>query len=172
LLAVETLKLYKFAPTHPYFKRLHRHETAVPDCVTEVPAISGAYMIMPNEVFKEMRGMDESFFLHVEDLDFCLRHHLKGGKTYFSPNVRATHHKGSSQVSWLFIEYHKSVSLCLYFRKHFQDFYPPVFIHCLAFIIFTRLFFKSFSHFAASPIRWIRSRFGSSQPRSLGFSHN
>ena len=28
---------------------------------------------MPKRVFVELGGMDEDYFLHVEDIDFCLR---------------------------------------------------------------------------------------------------
>ena len=158
LLAVEALKLYKLAPRHPYFQRFNQHESEVPNSLTEVPAISGAYMIMPNEVYKEVGGMDESYFLHVEDLDFCLRHHLKGGKTYFSPNVKATHHQSSSQVSWFFVEYNKSISLCLYFEKHFEDFYPPVFMWFLQGVIFAKLGMQTISHYALAPLRKLKPK--------------
>lgn len=157
-MTVEALKLYRLAPRHPYFKRFNQHQTKLPNALTEVPAISGAYMMMPRKVYEEIGGMDESYFLHVEDLDFCLRHHLSGGKTYFSPHIKATHHKSSSRVSWLFVEYHKSISLSLYFEKNFDDFYPPIFMLFLKALIFTRLGYTISAFLLSAPFQWLKTR--------------
>ncbi len=67
---VEIAKLYKFAPHHPYFRRFNRHEEPCPGETTMIPVISGACMLMKRETFFTIDGMDEDYFLHVEDVDF------------------------------------------------------------------------------------------------------
>ena len=60
---------------HRFFrvKRLNDHQTPMPTVTHEVPAISGAFMCMRVLDFQRMYGMDEGYFLHVEDLDLCMR---------------------------------------------------------------------------------------------------
>lgn len=132
LALVDHLKLNQLAPHHPYFRKFNRHTEPLPIEKIEVPAISGACMFLKREDYLNSKGMDEIYFLHVEDLDYCLRHHLAGGKIYFSPKVRITHHKSSSRVSPIFVEYHKTRSVCTYFKRHFSNYYPIGFIQFVA----------------------------------------
>ena len=41
-------------------------------------------------------AMDEAYFLHCEDLDWCMRFKLAGWKILFVPDVKVTHVQGSS----------------------------------------------------------------------------
>ena len=45
----------------------------VPAGIVEVPAISGAFMVMARDRYLALGGMDEAMFLHIEDVDLCLR---------------------------------------------------------------------------------------------------
>lgn len=137
---VEMFKLYRFAAQHPYFKRFKQHQDPLPEKTVTVPAISGAFMAIRQEHYWAIEGMDEAYFFHVEDLDFCLRFHLAGGQIFFCPKIRTIHMKASSQVSWIFVEWYKALGLCHYFRKHFEDVYPTGFISLLVCGLFIRLF--------------------------------
>ena len=64
--------------------------------------------------------MDEGYFLHVDDLDLCLRLHRSGIPIYFAPHVKAIHHEGSSRASAFQIEWHKARSFLRYFRVHYR----------------------------------------------------
>jgi GT2 family glycosyltransferase len=92
----------------------------------EVPAISGAFMAMARSTFDALGGMDEGYFLHVEDLDFCLRHGRRGGVAYFVPGLVCTHVKGTSGAPARFVERHKVRGFRRYFLTHFADRYPRV----------------------------------------------
>ncbi len=102
-------------------------------------------MFLKNESYVEAGGMDEIYFLHVEDLDYCLRHHLNGGKIYFSPRIKIIHHKSSSHVSQVFTEFHKTRSLCTYFRRHFTGYYPPGFIQVVSLLAICKFVLFSIS---------------------------
>ena len=136
---VETVQLYKFAPRHPYFRRFNLHADPCPGQVIPVPVTSGACFLIPAEDFALIDGFDEKYFLHVEDVDFCLRFGNKGGTVYFDPNVRVTHFKGSSRASRIGIEFHKTRGMQRYFQRDFAGVYPPLFLPVVSLFLWLRL---------------------------------
>lgn len=135
---VEGIKLYRFLPNHPYFKRFNNHNMPLPTKVTQVSVTTGAFMLLKTSVYRELGGMDEGYFLHVEDIDFCLRFRNAGGNIYFCPNVTFVHVLGTSKVCRLFIEWHKMNGLKRYFRLHFLNIYPRGFISLVNWLIAIR----------------------------------
>lgn len=136
---VEATKLYRLAPRHPYFRRFNLHAEPCPKGVTALPVISGACFLTPREDYFAIGGMDERYFLHVEDVDFCLRFANSGGVVYFDPNVAVTHYKSSSRVNPLNVEARKTASILRYFRHHFTREYPAAFlwlVGCLLWLAF------------------------------------
>ncbi len=125
---VELTKLYKFAPRHPYFRRFNMHQDPCPDITVPIPVISGACMLMKRETFFSIDGMDEDYFLHVEDVDFCLRLRNAGGDVFFAPGVSILHYKSSSRTNRLRVEARKAQSLVRYFWTHFRKPYPKLFL--------------------------------------------
>ncbi|MCI5044874.1 MAG: glycosyltransferase family 2 protein [Aquisalinus sp.] len=125
---VEMTRIYKLAPQHPYFRRFNMHQDPCPEEITPIPVISGACMLMPRDTFFAINGMDEEYFLHVEDVDFCLRLRDAGGEVYFSPGTSIPHFKSSSRSSKLRVEIKKAQSLVRYFWTHFRKPYPAIFL--------------------------------------------
>ena len=121
---VEWGRLYKLAPNHPYFQRFNLRDTAIPEQLSPVDVTSGAAMFMHRELFDELQGFDEGFFLHVEDIDLCVRLLRLGGSAYVNPAVHVTHYVSSSAASPLRTEWHKANGFRRYFRKHFEGKYP------------------------------------------------
>lgn len=129
---VEATRLYALAPRHPYFRRFNLHEEPCPKQTTPVPAISGACFFLPREDYFSIGGMDERYFLHAEDLDFCLRFGTAGGRVYFDPHVSVSHFKSSSRANAMRVEFRKTASILRYFRTHFSEPYPPPFMALVA----------------------------------------
>lgn len=125
---VELLRLDRLFPSHPYFRRLNLLENAPQAGVEEVPAVSGAFMVLPRDRFEQIGGWDERMFLHMEDVDLCLRILKAGGQVVYCADAPVTHHAGTSDVSQCFIEWHKARSASYYFRKHFLGPYPGWFL--------------------------------------------
>ena len=117
---VEVVRLDRLAPRLLRRHRLNHHETPLPEGTARVPAISGACMMLPAATFKAVDGMDGGYFLHVDDLDFCLRLHRAGVPVYFVPHVEAIHQGGSSEASPIWTEWHKTRSFLRYFRVHYR----------------------------------------------------
>ena len=125
---VEATKLYRLAPRHPYFRRFNLHREPCPKTVAKLPVISGACFLLPRADYESVGGMDERYFLHVEDVDFCLRFANAGGGVWFNPHVSVLHYKSSSRVDPIRIEARKTGSMLLYFRRHFSREYPAPFL--------------------------------------------
>ena len=136
---VEQFRLDRLAPNHPHFKRLNLTEPPPLAEIAPVQCISGAFMLMPKRVFIELGGMDEEYFLHVEDIDFCLRIEKINGSILYLPQVSVTHRKGSSDSFPGIVEWHKARSFCKYFKKHFTEQYPAWALKALSLAIYLRL---------------------------------
>ena len=117
-LVAEGTGIYRLRPG---CRRFNLHQEPLPEEMTEVAVISGACMLMPLESYLRMGGMDEGYFLHVEDIDFCLRFRQAGGKVWFCPQVELAHRKGSSEAPSRMVERHKMQGFLRYFRQHFFD---------------------------------------------------
>ena len=94
----------------------------LPDVPVPVEAISGAFILARRSVLEHVGSFDESYFMHWEDLDLCLRTRLAGWDILFVPNVEIVHFKGrSSNQRPVFVEWHKHVGLFRFFRKYYYQ---------------------------------------------------
>lgn len=117
---VEALRLDRLSPRLFRRHRLNRHDFPLPEGVGRVPAVSGACMMLPAATYRAAGGMDDGYFVHVEDLDLCLRLHRAEIPVYFAPHVQAIHYAGSSRAHPLVVEWHKTRSLLRYFGLHYR----------------------------------------------------
>lgn len=58
------------------------------------PWASGAFCLYNNELYKKIGGMDERFFLYLEDVDISWRMWLEGGLVLYEPKAVTTHFTG------------------------------------------------------------------------------
>ena len=117
---VEAFRLDRLAPWLLRRYRLNHHDRPLPRGTGRVPAVSGACMMLPAATFQAVGGLDEDYFLHVDDLDLCLRLHRTGIPVYFVPHVEAVHHAGSSRAGPVKVEWYKALSFLHYFGKQFR----------------------------------------------------
>ena len=118
----EASKLSRIAPG--VFPSFNLHRTAPPETLIEVPTLSGACLFLPAENYHAIGGMDEGYFLHVEDIDFCKRFRDAGGRVWFNPAVTVAHLKSSSDAPLREVEAHKTRGLIRYFDTHFEKSWP------------------------------------------------
>lgn len=57
---------------------------------------SGACLFIRKKVFKELKGFDESFFAHMEEIDLCWRCHNLGHKVYYTSKSHVFHVGGAT----------------------------------------------------------------------------
>jgi uncharacterized protein YbjT (DUF2867 family) len=85
---------------------------------TRVDAVSGAFMLLTRKAMERVGGMDESYFLHFEDLDICRRVRDAGLSVIFCPEALAIHLKSASgNTDRYFVERHKHDGLFRYLEK-------------------------------------------------------
>jgi hypothetical protein len=90
-----------------------------------VEAISGAFMFVRREALEQVGPLDEGYFLHCEDLDWCMRFQQAGWQVLFVPDVEVTHYKGhSSKHQPIKILWHMHRGMVRFYRKFFRARYP------------------------------------------------
>lgn len=91
---------------------------ALANSVEKVEAIAGALMWVRRDVFDQVGGFDEGYFLHGEDLDLCRRIRDAGYSVLYLSHLRAFHAKGgSSKHRPVFVSFHKHRGMWRYFHK-------------------------------------------------------
>jgi GT2 family glycosyltransferase len=114
--AAAALKLERFLPVQLPDFRLHQN--TLPSSPIEVEAISGACMMARREMITDIGLLDEQYFLHAEDLDWCMRAQRAGWTILFVPDVKVVHQKGvSSQAQPLTVEYYKHKGMVRFYGK-------------------------------------------------------
>jgi len=58
---------------HPYHPGSHLPVTIAKGTLTDIPAVTGAFMMMRSSVFESVGGFDERFSKECQDIDLCLR---------------------------------------------------------------------------------------------------
>lgn len=135
---IEALHLHRLFPR----ERLNFNHEPIPVALVPMPAISGAFMFLHRDDFRKISGFDEDYFLHVEDLDICLRFRRAGGEIYFAPDIRVLHVGGTSETTSAFIEKQKAKGFVTYFRKNFGKDYPALVLGVLNLAIWVRAYLK------------------------------
>ena len=84
--------------------------------IADIPALSGCFMFVRTEVFKEVGMFDDEFFMYMEDYDLCRRIGLKYDTIYY-PEAKIYHKYGkhSYQDKKLLMVHMKSA--LKYFQK-------------------------------------------------------
>jgi len=123
---VRAFGLVRFADCWPrLFFDFNLHKQPLPEHAIEVEAISGACMLVKREAMQDVGEWDEGYFLHCEDLDWCMRFRQKGWKILFVPSSRIDHALGvCSKSRPVFVEWHKHKGMMRFYRKFFRHQYP------------------------------------------------
>ena len=101
-----------------YFQSVNLQGDKLPTAPMSLDAVSGSAMLIDRATFERVNGMDEGYFLHVEDLDFCRRVREAGKRIYFTPEVSIFHHHGaSSHALPVRTEWHKHQGMLRYQEK-------------------------------------------------------
>lgn len=90
----------------------------------DVDWVSGAALLHKREVWDQLRGADERYFMYCEDVDFCLQAKKNGWKTVYDPASCVRHHIGGSSRKKplrMLIEHHKS--MWRYYAKNYPRFF-------------------------------------------------
>lgn len=102
---VRLLQLHRLFPNNPKFVNFdygddYGDELDGSLSRTEiVEAISGAFMVARKSAIDDVGLLDEAYFMHCEDLDWCKRFALAHWQVGFVPSISVLHDKGVSSRS-------------------------------------------------------------------------
>ncbi len=89
----------------------------------EVQSISAACLMLRRESVEQIGGLDEHFFMYLEDMDYCIRLRHAGWKLYYLPEGEIVHLAGASSGGRMRnYSVHSYRALFYFYRKHFS--YP------------------------------------------------
>ena len=98
-LAIEFLDKIRYGldrKWHHVFGSLYNKQYST---VQEMGWLTGACLMMRRDVFEQLGGFDESFFMYFEDKDICKRVHEAGWKVVYYPKTSLIHLLGGSSSS-------------------------------------------------------------------------
>lgn len=87
-------------------------ETVHPDWV------GGMFMLFPRDIFKQLVGFDQRFFLYYEDVDLCARLRLLGYEVVLCPHAKVFHYaQRSSHRNFKYFRWHLTSMLRFFFSS-------------------------------------------------------
>lgn len=100
-------------------RSLYQHGRPWPEPLLEVDCCSGAFLLARTAAFRALGGFDPGYFLHVEDLDLCLRVNRAGLRTVIPRDLAVIHVGGTSDAPSRWIEWQKIRGWRRYFGRNF-----------------------------------------------------
>ena len=88
----------------------------------KVPAVSATALVIKRQLFADLGGFDDRFFMYLEDIDLC--HRLGQAKVdiWYLPDLRIKHAWGvSAKKAPLRSTYYHYISMFRYFSKYYPD---------------------------------------------------
>jgi hypothetical protein len=105
-------------PGLPWLGRFYLAERS-PEATQAVDWVVGAAMLVRREVYEQVGGLDEGFFMYSEELDWCRRAAAAGWKVVYHPAAEVMHYEGrSSQQAAAARHIHFFSSRVRYTRKY------------------------------------------------------
>ena len=79
--------------------------------------VSGGFMITRRELFERLSGFDETFFMYIEDMEFCYRVHKIDLAVLYDSSFRAIHkEQGSSNRDFAITQIYTGI--VIFYQKH------------------------------------------------------
>lgn len=88
--------------------------------IGEIEVLVGAFMLMRRDVYHQVEGFDEDYFMYGEDIDLSYKLLQKGFQNYYYGETTCIHYKGESTTKDK--KYTKQFynAMKLFYRKHFK----------------------------------------------------
>lgn len=92
--------------------------------ISEVEVITGAFLLIKKDVYKNIGGLDESYFMYGEDIDLCYTLLRKGYRNYYYGKVSILHYKGESTIKNDFYLKRFYGAMQIFIDKYYKDTKP------------------------------------------------
>lgn len=104
-----------FGNSKPYYaSHLNENESG------SVEILVGAFMLLKHQVYNEINGFDEDFFMYGEDMDFSYRVLKAGYQNYYYADTTVIHYKGESTLKDKVYAKRFNEAMHIFFKKHFK----------------------------------------------------
>jgi GT2 family glycosyltransferase len=145
---VQVFGLVRFRERYPrLFSDFLLNSQPLPAGPVEVEAISGSCMLARRDALLDIGHLDDGYFLHCEDLDYCMRLRQRGWKIMFVPDARVVHHQGTcSKTRPIFVAWHKHKGIMRFYRKFFRHQYPGVLLWIVGVCVWLRFTMLAIHH--------------------------
>jgi hypothetical protein len=141
---MRVLHLHERFTGHRRFDSFLMSREPLPDRPVAVEALSGALLLARRAAIDEAGLLDDGYFMHCEDLDWCVRFRQADWKVVFIPGASATHRKGASSRSRpIRVEFHKHKGMVRFYSKFFRRRYPGPFMWLVVLAVWLRFSAKA-----------------------------
>ncbi|WP_417385604.1 glycosyltransferase family 2 protein [Gimesia sp.] len=156
---VRVCRLSFLSPVFPrLFSDFNLNQCPLPEHPVPVEAISGACMLVSREAYEDVGGLDEGYFLHCEDLDWCMSFRAKQWSVMFVPDAKISHFQGTcSRSIRVTVEWHKHRGMVRFYRKFFRNQYPGVLMWIVVVAIWFRFGLLMCYFTARRFLRWLKN---------------
>ncbi len=84
---------------------------------TEIPFAHGCFFLFQTEIFNNLNGFDERFFMYMEDVDIFIRA-KKYGQTVINPHYKIYHeHRRGSSKNFKLLYYHINSAIKFFWKN-------------------------------------------------------
>lgn len=98
-----------------YANHLNENETG------KVDVLVGAFMLMKRNVYDEINGFDEDYFMYGEDIDLSYRILKAGYNNYYFSDTTIIHYKGESTLKDKTYSRHFYQAMQIFYDKHYKS---------------------------------------------------
>ena len=99
-LVLSWLGLSKLFGASKWFSRNQADDAVYRRAQREVSWVSGAFLMTPRAVWEKLGGLDEGYFMYLEDVDYCRRARDIGCRIAYTPEVDVIHYEGGGKA-WI-----------------------------------------------------------------------
>jgi N-acetylglucosaminyl-diphospho-decaprenol L-rhamnosyltransferase len=115
---LESTIIQEWWPDNRILRRYYLADTP-DDAIQPVDWLVGACLLVRREVYEQVGGLDEGFFMYSEEMDWCKRIKDAGWQIVYLPTATVIHHEGKSSEQVVAARHiHFQSSKVRYFRKH------------------------------------------------------
>jgi GT2 family glycosyltransferase len=116
-----------------------------------VEAVSGAFMAVKMDAATQVGVLDEAYFMHFEDLDWCKRFAQAGWQVGVLNEYRVRHAKGiSSRSNRIKVLGYLHRSMLIFFGRYYRQDYHPATFFLIQFGVIVSLVLRSLTSFVRS----------------------
>ena len=110
---VSLLKILGFSKS--YYSKLNEFE------IGKTSVLVGAFMFLKLDVYQEVNGFDEDYFMYGEDIDLSYKLQIAGYENYYYPETTIIHFKGESTLKDATYAKRFYGAMDIFYQKHFKS---------------------------------------------------